>query len=79
MSVPARIWQKQVGNRGCPREPRINNDQFCIAIALRFDHPLEAARVILRRVAAHDQHHVGVLDIHPAVRHRAPAKRWSQT
>jgi hypothetical protein len=30
-------------------------------------------------IPAHDEHHVGVLDIDPAVRHCAPAKRWSQT
>jgi hypothetical protein len=35
--------------------------------------------VILGWISAHDQHHVGVLDIHPAIRHCAPAKRWSQT
>ncbi len=41
--------------------------------------PLEPAGVILRRVRAHDQHDVGVLDILPVVGHGAPPERCGQT
>jgi hypothetical protein len=35
--------------------------------------------MILGGIAAHDQHHVGVLDVDPAIGHRPASKRWSQT
>ena len=41
--------------------------------------PLESARMVLGRIAAHDQHHVGVLDVDPAVGHRPASERWPQT
>jgi len=50
-----------------------------IAVAFRFDHPLKSAGMVLGRIAAHDQHHVGVLDIDPAVGHRPASESWSQT
>src|SRR6185436_8369354 len=34
---------------------------------LCFDRPLEATRVVLSRITAHDQHHVGILHVDPAV------------
>src|SRR5678815_5493063 len=47
--------------------------QFC------FNWPFETARVVLGRVTPHDQHHVGVLDVDPAVGHRAASKGGPQT
>ena len=70
---------EEIGDGSGARETRIDNDHFGVAIALGFDGPLESAGMILRRIPAHDEHHVGVLDIDPAVGHCAPAKRWSQT
>src|SRR5215510_8085364 len=46
---------------------------------LRFDWPLEAARVVSSRIATHDQHHVGVLDVDPAVSHCAASEGGPQT
>src|SRR6185369_841397 len=46
---------------------------------LRFDWPLEATRVVLSRIATHDQHHVRVLDVDPAVGHRAASECGPQT
>src|SRR5499425_381966 len=46
---------------------------------LRFNRPLEATRVVLSRIAAHDQHHVGVLDVDPAVGHCAASEGGPQT
>src|SRR5438046_10113862 len=47
--------------------------EFC------FDWPLEATRVVLGRIAAHDQHHVGVLDVDPTVGHRAASEGGPHT
>jgi hypothetical protein len=35
--------------------------------------------MILGRITAHDEHHVGILHVDPAIGHCAPAERWSQT
>jgi hypothetical protein len=35
--------------------------------------------MVLGWIAAHDQHHVGVLDVDPAIGHCAAPERWSQT
>src|SRR5436190_6395887 len=46
---------------------------------LCFDRPLEATWVVLSRIATHNQHHVGVLDVDPAVGHRAASEGGPQT
>src|SRR4030095_6942651 len=46
---------------------------------LRFHRPLEATRVVLSRIATHDQHHVGILDVDPAVGHCAASEGGPQT
>ena len=61
------------------REPRIHYNHFCVSIALRFNRPLESARMVLRRIPAHDEHQVRVLDVHPTVGHRPASECWSQT
>ena len=71
--------QKEVGLRCRAREARIDDDHFGVAVPLRLDRPLETARVILSRISTHDQHHVGVLDVDPAVGHRPAPESWSQT
>ena len=71
--------QEQVGGGRRPREARIDDDHLGVALQLGFDRPLEAARVVLGRIAAHDQHHVGVLDVDPAVGHRAASECGPQT
>src|ERR1700722_3079737 len=70
---------KKVGGGGSASETGINGNQFGVAIPLGLHGPLETAGMILRRVAAHDQHHVGVLDVDPAVGHRPASECWSQT
>ena len=79
MSVPARIWHEQVGGRGCAGESRVDGNQLGVAVALGLHRPLESAGMVLGGISAHDQHHVGVLDVDPAIRHRPASKRWSQT
>ena len=56
-------------------EARVDDDDFGAIADLGFDHPLETYRVRFSRVTAHDQHHVGVLDVDPIVGHGAPAQR----
>src|SRR5215213_3811384 len=46
---------------------------------LRFDRPFEATRVVLRRITAHDQHHVGILHVDPAVGHCTASECGPQT
>ena len=70
---------EEIGDRGGAREARIDGDYLGIACTLRFDRPFEPAGMILGWITAHDEHHVGILHVHPAIGHRAPAKRWSQT
>ena len=71
--------QEEVGLRCGTGEARIDYDHLGVAVPLRLDRPLEAARVILSRISTHDQHHVGVLDVDPAVGHRPASESWSQT
>ncbi len=68
-----------VGVRGGAREARIDHDGFCVAVNLGFDRPLEAAGMVFGRIAAHDQHHVGVLDVDPAIGHCAASECGPQT
>ena len=79
MSAAGADLQEQIGGRSRAREARIDDDHLGVALQLGFHRPLEAARVVLGRVAAHDQHHVGVLDVDPAVGHRAASERGPQT
>src|SRR6185503_11092055 len=46
---------------------------------LRFNWPLETTRMVLGRIATHDQHHVCVLDVDPAVGHCAASECGPQT
>ena len=71
--------QKQVGGGGGAREARIHHDHLGVTGALGLDGPLESAGMVLCRVPAHDQHHVGVLDIGVAIGHGSAPKSWSQT
>ncbi len=65
---------------GCgARESRINHDQLGVAFSFGFDYPLEAAWVVLGWIPTHDQHHVGVLDVDPAIGHRPASECRSQT
>ena len=79
MSVPCRIGAVEIGDRRRAREARIDHDQLGVVVGLRLGHPLEAARMRLGGVAAHDDDDIGVLDVQPEVRHRATAECWGQT
>jgi hypothetical protein len=35
--------------------------------------------MVLGRITAHDEHHVGILHVDPAVGHGPASERWSQT
>ncbi|MNC31369.1 hypothetical protein D3C75_796880 [compost metagenome] len=63
-----------VGHCSTAVEARVNDDDLGAVANLRLDHPFEAHRVRFGRVAAHDQHHVGVFDIDPVIGHRATAE-----
>ena len=60
-----------VGDRRGAGEARVNDDELGAVLDLRLDHPFETARMGFGGVAAHDENHVGVLDILPGVGHRA--------
>ena len=60
----------QVRHRRRAGEAGIDHDQLGLVARLRFHRPLEADRMRLRRVAAHGDDDVGMLDVHPGVGHR---------
>ena len=62
MSVPARMRHVEVGHRAGPREPRVDVDQLGPA-PLGLHHPLEADRVALGHVRAHDHDAVAVGEV----------------
>ena len=68
-----------IRSRCGPREARIYDNGFRVAMNLGFHRPLKAARMVLRGVPTHDQHHVGVLDVDPAIGHRPASECWPQT
>ncbi len=69
----------EVGDRGGAGEARIDDDELGAVLDLRLDHPFETARMRFGGVAAHDDDHVGVLDVLPGVGHRAATECWGQT
>ena len=79
MSAPARICKYKIGIGRSARQPRIDHDGLGIAVNLGFDRPLEAARMVFGWIPAHDQHHVGVLDVDPAIGHCAASECGPQT
>ncbi len=70
---------ENIGLRRGAGEARVDHDRLGVAVALGLDRPLETARMVLGRISAHDQHHVGVLDVDPAVGHCPAPESWSQT
>src|SRR5207245_2215969 len=70
---------EHVRHRRGPRESRIDHNHLGVATPFGFDSPFEATGVVFGRIAAHDQHHVGVLDVDPAIGHRAASKCGPQT
>src|SRR6202035_234152 len=60
---------EEVGGGGGAREARVNGNQFGVAVALGLHRRLESTRMVFGGVSTHDQHHVGVLDVDPAVGH----------
>src|SRR6202140_1277171 len=60
-------------------QARIDNDGFRVAVNFGFNCPFEAAGMVLGGIAAHDQHHVGVLDVDPAIGHCAASEGGPQT
>src|SRR5579862_3098609 len=44
-----------------------------------FNRPLKATGMVLCWIATHDQHHVGVLDVDPAIGHCPASECWPQT
>ncbi len=79
MSDAGADLHEHVGHRGGAREARIHHDHLGVALALGFDRPFESAGMVFGRIAAHDQHHVGVLDVDPAIGHRTASERGPQT
>ncbi len=71
--------EEEVGGGRRARKSRVYGDQLGVAVALGFHRPLESAGMVLGGIAAHDQHHVGVLDVDPAIGHCPASECWSQT
>ena len=78
MSVPGADRHVQVGHRARAREPRVGMDHRRTAL-LGLDDPLEADRVLLGHVRAHDQDAVGVLQVLLERGGAAAPKRGPQT
>src|SRR5262249_32302442 len=76
-----------VRHRGGPREARIDVDDLgpaavtdaTLGVELRPHEPLEADRMRLGWIRYVDEDHVGVLDVPPVIRHRAPPECGRQT
>ena len=61
------------GVRGGARHPRIDHDHVGAVELFAFEHMLQRHRMRFRRIAAHDDHGLGVADVVVAVRHCAVA------
>ena len=62
-----------VGVRGGARHARIDDDEVRLVELLAFQQVLQRNRMRFRRIAAHDDHGLGVADVVEAVGHRAVA------
>ena len=71
--------EKKIRDGSGAGKARIDHDQLGVAGLLGFNDPFETAGMILGGVSAHDQHHVGILDVDPAIRHGPAPECWSQT
>ena len=72
--VRARADADVLGGVRCrARQPRIDHDHVGAVELLAFEHVLQRHRMRFRRIAAHDDHGLGVADVVVAVRHRAVA------
>src|SRR5271166_3274280 len=69
----------QIGIRCRTRKAGIDDNRLRVAMNLGFNRPLESTWMVFGWVASHDQHHVGILDVDPAVRHCAASKGGPQT
>src|SRR5205823_2552067 len=70
---------EEIGGGRSARKPRIDHDHLGVASALSLNRPFESTWMVLRRIATHDQHHVGVLYVGVTIGHGTASKRWSQT
>ena len=68
-----------IRNRRGAGKARIDHHQLGVVLDLRFDHPLETAWMRLGGIAAHDHHHIGILDVLPSVGHCTATECWGQT
>ena len=73
MSVPGRMRTYSLRVRGGARHPRIDDDEVRLVELLAFEHVLQRNRVCFRRIAAHEDHGLGIADVVEAVGHRAIA------
>ena len=77
--VAARAYRRiEVRHRGGAVEARIHDNHLRVIAFLRLYYPFKADRVRFCRIAAHDQHHVGVFDVVPVIGHRASAEAGRQ-
>ena len=68
----------EIGHGGATVKARIDHHHGGVIFRLCFNDPLKAHRVSLGGVAAHDQHHVGIFNVHPVVGHRTATKGGCQ-
>ena len=79
MSVPGPDGRIVIRHRRGAREARIDDDELGLVMRLGLGHPFEAAGMRFGGIAAHDQDHIGILDVDPVIRHRSTAKRRGKT
>src|SRR5215813_9915359 len=68
-----------VGNGGSAVEARVDGDELRFAVAFGLHHEPKPNGMVLGGVAPHDENHVCVGNVGPAVRHSSAAKRGGQT
>ena len=73
MSVPGRMRTYSFACAAVRVMPRIDDDEVRLVELLAFEHVLQRNRVRFRRIAAHEDHGLGVADVIEAVGHRAVA------
>jgi len=69
----------QVGDSRCAVESWIDGNELGLTDALGFHDEAKAHRMILGRIAAHDEDDIRVRDVRPPVRHGPTAERGGQT
>jgi hypothetical protein len=68
-----------IRDRCCAIEARVDADQLGFAVPFGLHHKAKPDRMVLGWIPAHDEHHVRIGDIRPAVRHGPATESGGQT